>query len=724
MTKIAKLWVLIPLLLIPGINVHAWPIPDTGQTKCYNNTAEITCPLPGQPFYGQNGNYKINPPSYTKLGAAGEVLSDDATIWSMVRDNITGLIWENKTNDSSIHDGTKTFTWCDTNTATNGGNQGICGTGTGNAATDTEAYIKALNDATFGGFSDWRLPSVKELESIVDLSKYSPAINTAWFPNTVPSYYWSSTTYAYYVDYAWWVSFNYGYVSADDKANAYAVRAVRGVQSGLLDHLLINGDGTVTDTDTGLMWQQGTSPESMTWEAALTYSEGLSLAGYDDWRLPTLRELESIVDYGRSYPSIDTTAFPSAVSSEYWSSTASAFSSGNAWCVYFSNGPVVDRNKASAYAVRAVRGGTSKDLIMIIASMFTKTQLDQAVADANAAKDLIIAQKDQTITTLNTTISSKDQTIASMFTKQQLDQAVVEERIKWDINNDGKRGLEEVIYILQTLVGLRPPPAGMVLIPAGSFQMGDAIDGMSESMPVHPVTVNAFYLDQYEVTKALWDEVYTWATAHGYSFDYAGAGMAANHPVQDVYWYDVVKWLNARSEKEGRQPVYYTDSGQTTVYRTGQVDVAAEAVKWSSNGYRLPTEAEWEYAARAGTTMRFFTGSCISTDQANYDGNYPESGCPAGQFRGGTTAVGSFAPNLWGLYDMAGNVWEWTWDWYDAYPSSAMTNPRGPDSAWGRVVRGGCWLFNAGKLRSAFRSYNSPSFRGSSTGFRSARSQL
>ncbi|HRR42631.1 MAG TPA: DUF1566 domain-containing protein [Syntrophales bacterium] len=152
------------IILLPS-GAFAWPIPDTGQTKCYNNTEEIPCPAPGEAFYGQDGNYTINPPSYTKLDATGKALPDDAPSWVMVRDNVTGLIWENKTNDGTIHDGSKTFTWCDRNPATNGGDPGTCGTGTGDYATDTEAFIKALNDAKFGGFSDWRMPTVKELFS-------------------------------------------------------------------------------------------------------------------------------------------------------------------------------------------------------------------------------------------------------------------------------------------------------------------------------------------------------------------------------------------------------------------------------------------------------------------------------------------------------------------------------------------------------------------------------
>ena len=261
----------------------------------------------------------------------------------------------------------------------------------------------------------------------------------------------------------------------------------------------------------------------------------------------------------------------------------------------------------------------------------------------------------------------------------------------------------------------------MVPISAGTFQMGDAIDGFGSEKPVHPVTLSAFLLDKYEVTKALWDEVYGWATAHGYTFDNAGEGTATNHPVYYISWYDVIKWLNARSEKEGRTPVYYKDVAQTTIYKTGQVNVTNGMVKWTSNGYRLPTEAEWEYAARGGTTTRFYTGNCISSEtQANYNGNVPWSGCPSGYAPGATTVVGSFAENPWGLHDMAGNVQEWTWDWFGLYSSSAVTNPKGPDSGEYRVLRGGGFYSRADYLRSAGRSIHWPSSREISFGFRSA----
>ncbi len=213
-------------------NVFAYPFPDTGQTKCYNNDSEIPCPSPGQPFYGQDAQYNFHPRSYTKLDSSGNTLPSSASSWTMVRDNVTGLIWEMKTDDNSIHDKDKTFTWCDTNSATNGGYQGTCGTGTGNAATDTKAYINALNSANYGGHSDWRMPTIKELTTLVNsnIPYPGPTIDAAWFPNTVSSNYWSSTTYADYSSNAWVVNFNYGGILGSYKSNNNYVRAVRAGQ--------------------------------------------------------------------------------------------------------------------------------------------------------------------------------------------------------------------------------------------------------------------------------------------------------------------------------------------------------------------------------------------------------------------------------------------------------------------------------------------------------------
>jgi formylglycine-generating enzyme required for sulfatase activity len=266
-------------------------------------------------------------------------------------------------------------------------------------------------------------------------------------------------------------------------------------------------------------------------------------------------------------------------------------------------------------------------------------------------------------------------------------------------------------------------PSGMALIPAGSFTMGNCMnssEGYSDELPLHAVYVSAFYMDKYLVTKALWDTVYLWALSRGYSFDYPGSGKAANHPVQTIDWY-------ARSEQEGRVPAYYTDAGLSARYRTGQV---APYVNWGS-GYRLPTEAEWEKGARGGLSgHRFPWGDTIDWSHANYNaspGSYAYDINATGGydpvFNDGvfpyTSPVGYFAPNGYGLYDMAGNVWEWCWDWYGAYSSGSQTDARGPTSGSYRVGRGGSWGINAILCRAAYRSSNDPSYRHFVIGFRS-----
>jgi formylglycine-generating enzyme required for sulfatase activity len=137
--------------------------------------------------------------------------------------------------------------------------------------------------------------------------------------------------------------------------------------------------------------------------------------------------------------------------------------------------------------------------------------------------------------------------------------------------------------------------------------------------------------------------------------------------------------------------------------------------------YRLPTEAEWEYACRAGTTTAFYTGHTISTDEANYDGNYTYAGGRKGVFREGSTEVGRFPPNAWGLYDMHGNVWEWCADWYAAYAPGDVRDPTGPAKGKTRVVRGGCWINFPAVCRSANRGDTAPVTWNFNFGFRVVR---
>jgi sulfatase modifying factor 1 len=251
---------------------------------------------------------------------------------------------------------------------------------------------------------------------------------------------------------------------------------------------------------------------------------------------------------------------------------------------------------------------------------------------------------------------------------------------------------------------------GMALIPAGPFQMGDDRVGG----PVHTVTVSAFAMDKWEVSIELWESVRAWGNAHGYDL-VARGGFGAKHPVHRVSWFDVVKWCNARSEKEGRVPAYYEDGAMTQVYRSGEKVPAG--VKWDT-GYRLPTEAEWEKAARGGVAGKLYPWG---TDEINPTlFNCSESN------KGGTTPVGSYGANGYGLYDMAGNVWEWCWDWHGDYAQTAQTDPRGPSSGTLRVIRGGSWNNYRGAVhcRVAVRDAADPGlrfndFRNDFIGFRS-----
>lgn len=270
--------------------------------------------------------------------------------------------------------------------------------------------------------------------------------------------------------------------------------------------------------------------------------------------------------------------------------------------------------------------------------------------------------------------------------------------------------------------------AGLALIPAGVFSMGDSNDGTPAALPVHAVEVSAFYLEQLEVTKARWDEVYQWAITHGYGFDNPGLGKAPDHPVHSISWYDAVKWCNARSEQEGRAPAYYADNSHTQVYRAGQLNLQKDWVAWKT-GYRLPTEAEWEKAARGSLSgQRFPWGDTISHGRANYRsfGDYPYDVSPT---RGHhplyatgeqpfTSPVGAFAPGGYGLHDMTGNVLEWVWDWYDSYTSTPPTDPLGPAMGLGRVVRGGSWGNDAAAGRVAHRDYGGPGSWNGLVGFR------
>jgi formylglycine-generating enzyme required for sulfatase activity/flavodoxin len=238
-------------------------------------------------------------------------------------------------------------------------------------------------------------------------------------------------------------------------------------------------------------------------------------------------------------------------------------------------------------------------------------------------------------------------------------------------------------------------PENFVLIQGGSFQMGspdsEAWRGADETR--HSVTVGDFYMNRYELTQTEYQ-----ATMGSSSGTFSGEKL----PTENISWLDAIAYCNARSEKEGLTPAYA---------------VNGRAVTWNrgANGYRLPTEAEWEYACRAGTTTPFNTENSISAQEANYYGHYPYQieenyfsqgnlDTKPGEYRQTTVAIGSFSPNKFGLYDMHGNVGEWVWDYYGEYGAQAQSDPTGPASGTLRVYRGGGWNDFAKNMRSAYRA--------------------
>ena len=217
----------------------------------------------------------------------------------------------------------------------------------------------------------------------------------------------------------------------------------------------------------------------------------------------------------------------------------------------------------------------------------------------------------------------------------------------------------------------------MVLIPGGRFTMGDKDE---VDAPPHEIVVSPFYMDKYLVTQEQYQR---------FVGDNPARWKGPKNPIEQVRWSDAVKFCNARSLAEGLQPCYDL--------KTWQCDFAA-------NGYRLPTEAEWEYACRAGTQTAYFFGNDASklADYAWFDKN---SG-------GHPQPVGLKRPNPWGLYDMIGNVWQWCNDFYkvDYYQESPKENPLGPAAGETRVVRGGAWKFSAQNCRSGYRYYENPGY--------------
>jgi hypothetical protein len=354
------------------------PIPDTGQTKCYNNTTEITCPQPGEPFYGQDAQYGTNSQSYTNLGDG------------VIKDNVTGLEWQQATAPN-------TYTW-----------------------QQAFNYCDALS---LGGHSDWRLPTIKELSSIIHFGRNNPAIETIFFTPS-PYDYLSSTACAYDTNLAWYISFANGYVYSTSKSSSRHVRAVR-VSSGSYDdsqNLMDNGDGTVSDHETGLMWQKSPQQNAMSWADALAYCENLGLAEYTDWRMPNAKEQQSILNYSLNNPAIDTAFFPNFPPNQtynnqwYWTSTSQHTFPSYARVVniYYGGMDALDHEgPISVWAVRGRQGGSPTTTTTLQPSSTTTSEVSSTTTTSSVTSSTTTSMQPTTSSTSSSTTTSQASTTSS-----------------------------------------------------------------------------------------------------------------------------------------------------------------------------------------------------------------------------------------------------------------------------------------------------------------------
>ena len=595
-------------------------LPDTGQILSYTGT------------FGEDADYAIRPPAYSSNGNG------------TINDLVTGLMWQQT-------DGGE-MTW--------------------------ESAVAYASTNNTGGYSDWRLPTAHELYSITKQGAINPAIDTNYFAVTAAEYWWSRDTQVGNSSNIW-VANDGGGIGNHPKSETisaggskrFHIRCVRGAAapptSGPIHHFVDNGNGTVTDTDTGLMWQQAGISSATNWEGALQYAAALTLGSNTDWRVPNIKELQSINDETLASPSVDRSYFPDATAVLYWSSTTMHGTTNQAWyldCLY---GLTSYTNKTTSLMLRCVRGGTTN--------------------------------------------------IAGSFNAQ------------------------------------------YVRIPGGSFLMGDQfgyidLKHYTDELPVHNAYISPLYMGQTLVTVREYCDFLNAALCQGlievrsnivyavggtnvYFYTYDASAVSRiqytnstfvtvnnrdTHPVTSVRWFGAIAYCNWLSQRADFKPCYNLDSGD---------------VDFTKNGWRLPTEAEWEYAAHGGPTDTYSMFPWgMDTNAAGTYANWENSGDPfeSTSYYPCTTPVGFFngalryktgynwpgsqgtyqtsdGSNQLGLYDMGGNVWEWCNDWYmntyytNCVINNIVTNLPGPtyaqadlfpsnsapNAATYRCLRGGTW---------------------------------
>jgi|WetSurMetagenome_2_1015567.scaffolds.fasta_scaffold00012_59 hypothetical protein len=357
--RIPVLCATITIILIFSVCAQAYWLPDTGQKKCYDSSGEeITCA-----GTGQDGEYTIHSMSYT--------INGDGT----VTDKVTGLMWQRCTmgqnNDQYCTGNAKEYNWYQAS-----------GTYHKDFNPEGASACAELNSMNLAGYNDWRLPAKRELLSIGDysalVSYLQPTINKKVFTETRIGVYWTSSVRDAANNMRWGMDFSNGSLSSskeDGDSEGY-VRCVRG--DSQVQSFKDNGDGTVTDKVTGLMWQKCSAGQNndsdcsgeageLTWDDALKYCNALNLGGRTGWRLPNIKELESITSVDRYSPAIDITYFPNTARyRSWWSSTSLTDSEDKAWYIPIASGSVSLKSsyKKWNYSARCVRGGISYKVVI------------------------------------------------------------------------------------------------------------------------------------------------------------------------------------------------------------------------------------------------------------------------------------------------------------------------------------------------------------------------
>ncbi len=462
-----------------------------------------------------------------------------------------------------------------------------------------------------------------------------------------------------------------------------------------------NGDGTITDSGTGLMWQRSDNNRKYEWEDACNYCDDLILGGYGDWKMPDIYQLRTLIDDAFS-PEINTDYFSNCKSYPfYWSGSTVTHYPENAWYAGFDHGVVNHNFKTSGYYVRCVRTGIEIPPAPYLELNTSGTIVNISWNPVNdSAKYMFfyapypymdyVASMDMG----NLTYLSLDLPEGSAF---YIAVQAYNDKGKSDFSNALYFIIESPDNTFTNSIDQR-----FTLITAGTFKMGSPMDepGRRSDEIEHEVTLTEdFYMQTTEVTQAQWEEVM------GYNpSPFLDCGE--NCPVTQVSWKDIQIFISRLNILEQDGPYVYS----------------------------LPTEAQWEYAARAGSMVAFTSGG-ITASQCDEDPALDKTGWYCGNSNGELHPAAMKNPNAWGLFDMHGNVWEWCQDVYGAYQREAVTDPvnlpvteTSEDEALDppedsildteRVVRGGGWESHAEYCRSAFRYYYGSTGKYRNIGFR------